>query len=397
MLGSGRPLLPDNVEASANRIAASIGAAAKRLIDRHWRSSAIPRASDAAVRALSILVVGFFVLACLRIGTPAEARPFTDAAGRVVEVPERPARILAAGPPASVLLYSLAPDRMVGWIRSPTPEERAYLAPRTRDLPAYGRLTGRGGTANVEAVLGLKPDLIIDVGSTAATYASLADRVQAQTGIPYILLDGRMARTADSYRQLGALIGAEAAAADLAGAAEAIVAEVTRAVATLPEERRPRVYYARGPKGLETGLAGSINVELLDLVGARNVAASAGPGGLATVSPEQVLAWNPDVIVTLDPAFATAIRTDPLWRDIRAVQSGRVYVVPQQPFPWFDAPPGINRLIGLRWLAGLLHPDLFPEPMPDVVRRFYQRFYHVGLDPEQAAALLRSTVPDTAR
>ncbi|MCJ2034923.1 iron ABC transporter substrate-binding protein [Methylobacterium sp. J-068] len=323
----------------------------------------------------------------------AEARPFTDAAGRVVEVPERPARILAAGPPASVLLYTLAPDRMVGWIRGPTPEEKPYLAPGTRDLPATGRLTGRGGSANVEAVLGLKPDLIVDVGSTGPTYVSLADRVQAQTGIPYVLLDGHFDRTAESYRRLGALIGAQGPAADLASAAEAIVAEVTRAVATVPDERRPRVYYARGPKGLETGLGGSINVELLDVLGARNVAAGAGPGGLANVSPEQVLAWNPDVIITQDSGFRSGIAADPLWSGLKAVREGRVYQAPALPFGWFDAPPGANRLIGIRWLASLLYPDLFPRGLDAATRDFYRRFYHVDLDAAQVDELLSDATP----
>jgi iron complex transport system substrate-binding protein len=319
---------------------------------------------------------------------PAWARPFTDAAGRVVEVPERPLRILAAGPPASVLLYTLAPDRMLGWIRSPTAEERPFLAPGVRDLPATRHLTGRGGTANVEAVLALKPDLIVDVGSTAPTYASLADRVQAQTGIPYVLLDGHFSRTAESYRQLGALIGAQAAAADLAASAEAIVADVARVVATVPEARRPRVYYARGPKGLETGLSGSINLELLEVVGARNVAAAAGPGGLAAVSPEQVLAWNPDVILTQDAGFRAGIAADPLWSGLEAVRAGRVYQAPALPFGWFDAPPGANRLIGIRWLAHVLYPDLFPQALDDATRDFYRRFYHVELDARQVETLL---------
>ena len=57
--------------------------------------------------------------------------------------------------------------------------------------PEVGRLTGRGNTANLESVIALKPDLILDVGSTRATFVSLAERVQEQTGIPYALLDGR--------------------------------------------------------------------------------------------------------------------------------------------------------------------------------------------------------------
>ena len=315
-----------------------------------------PRGTRAVRRALT----GLALLSVLLAPVPAAARPFVDAAGRRVEIPDTVARVLAAGPPASVLLYALAPGKMVGWISAPAAEARPYLAPATRDLPAYGRLTGRGGTANVESVLVAKPDLIVDVGATGPTYASLADRVQAQTGIPYILLDGAFGKTAETLRQLGALIGEEAAGHDLAGAADALVAQTLRPVAAVPEAQRPRVYYARGPKGLETAFSGSLSTEVLDALGARNVAAGAGPGSLGTVSPEQVLAWDPDVIVTVDPAVQAAFRTDPLWSGVTAVREGRVYRAPALPFGWFDAPPGVNRLIGLRWLAGLLYPALFP-------------------------------------
>ncbi|MCJ2123754.1 iron ABC transporter substrate-binding protein [Methylobacterium sp. J-077] len=323
----------------------------------------------------------------LTLAGGAAARPFTDAAGRTVELPEKINRVLAAGPPAAVLLYSLAPDLMAGWVSAPAPAALPYLEPRTRTLPAFGRLTGRGGTANVEAVLAAKPDLIVDSGSLGPTYASLADRVQAQTGIPYILLDGAVSKTPETYRQLGAALGRQEDADALAAYAQDLTDAVAKAVGPLPEPQRPRVYYARGPRGLETGFAGSINTELLEAAGARNVAQDGG-GRLGTVSPEQVLAWNPDVIVTLDPTFAATASTDPIWKDVKAVQTGRIYLAPLQPFPWFDAPPGVNRLIGLRWLAGLLHPELFPEPMPDVVRDFYRRVYHVELDAAQAAAIL---------
>ena len=84
----------------------------------------------------------------LLLGTaaPALARSVTDSAGRKVEVPDRIERVFAAGPPASILLYMLAPDRMTGWPNPPTPEERPYIAAQYRDLPALGRLTGRGGS-----------------------------------------------------------------------------------------------------------------------------------------------------------------------------------------------------------------------------------------------------------
>lgn len=340
-------------------------------------------------------LIGALIL-LLSLAGGALSRPFTDAAGRTVELPDRIERVLAAGPPAAVLLYTLAPDRMAGWVSAPRAEALPFLEPRTRTLPAYGRLTGRGGNANVESVLAARPDLIVDSGSLGPTYASLADRVQAQTGIPYILLDGSFAKIPETYRQLGAALGRQAEADALAADAQALAETVAKAVGSLPAEKRPRVYYARGPRGLETGFAGAINTELVETAGGRNVA-QGGDGRLGSVSAEQVLAWNPDVIVTLDPAFATSVRTDPLWREVSAVRSGRIYVVPQQPFPWFDAPPGVNRLIGLRWLAGLLHPDLFPEAMPEVVRGFYRRFYHVDLTAAQAAALLAPAAAGASR
>jgi iron complex transport system substrate-binding protein len=262
------------------------------------------------------------------------------------------------------------------------------MPPKYAALPELGRLTGRANTANVETVLRLRPDLILDVGSTRATYASLADRVQEQTGLPYVLLDGRFDNTAALYRLLGDVVGAPARANELASYAERTMAELDRRIATVPPERRPRVYYGRGPAGLETGLAGSINMEVLERVGAINVAAAAGTGGLTTVSREQVLAWDPDIILTLDTRFAEAAAADPVWRAVKAVREGRIYAAPKLPFGWFDSPPGINRLIGVRWLAKVLYPKLFPEDLRQTTREFYRLFYHVELSTAQLDLLL---------
>src|SRR5262249_57042438 len=119
---------------------------------------------------------------------------------------------------------------------------------------------GGGNPANREVVLALKPDLILDVGSVNPTYVSLADRVQQQTGIPYALLDGRFEGIALSYRTLGALIGRPEQGEDLARNAEDTMKTITQRVGTIPPSQSPRVYYASGPRGLETGLGGPTNV-----------------------------------------------------------------------------------------------------------------------------------------
>jgi iron complex transport system substrate-binding protein len=317
----------------------------------------------------------------------ARGAAITDAAGRTIAIPDRMERIFAAGPPASILLYTFAPDLLLGWTRSHEPAQCALLGAGACDKPEVGRLTGRGNTTNFETLLKLKPDLILDVGTVNDTYVSLANRVQEQTGIPYALLDGRFEAIVTTYGQLGELTQRPSEAKEFARYASEAMTTIKGRIEKIPEAQRPRVYYGRGPRGLETGLGGSINVETIEYMGARNVAAERR-GGVATVSVEQVLAWNPDVIITIEPSFAAAARTDPVWAPIKAVQTGRVYLSPSLPFPWVDFPPSVNRLIGLWWLAKALYPEHFPEDLKPITRDFYQRFYHMTPTDAQIEAVL---------
>ena len=305
----------------------------------------------------------------------AAAASINDAAGRTVPVPANVSRVFPAGPPAAILLYTLAPDMLIGWPRANRPEECAYMLPEICARPEVGRITGRGNTANLETVLALKPDLILDVGSTTATFVSLAERVQEQTGIPYALLDGRFAGIANTYRSLGALIGKADDAEKLARYTEDTLETILGRIEPIATSERPKVYYARGPRGLATGLGGSINVETIEMIG-RNVAGET-QGGLANVSIEQVLVWNPQVIVTIDQEFAASVRNDPSWASVRAVRDNRIHLSPKMPFGWVDFPPAVNRLIGLWWLAKILYPERFPEDLPALTQEFYSRFYHV--------------------
>jgi iron complex transport system substrate-binding protein len=316
----------------------------------------------------------------------ARAANVTDGAGRAVVVPTRVERVFPAGPPAAIVLYTLAPELLLGWPRANSAEEREFLLPDIGGRPEVGRITGRGNTANVEAVLALKPDLILDIGYLSATYSSLADRVQEQTGIPYALLDGRFESSAACYRMLGEMIGRRAEAETLARAAEETLAAVTGRIGRIDATQRPRVYYARGPRGLETGLGGAINVETIELL-ARNVAGETR-GGLANVSIEQVLVWNPDVIITIDRDFAASVGRDPAWAAVAAVRERRVHLSPKLPFGWVDFPPSVNRLIGLWWLGKILYPDLFPEDLHALTREFYRRFYHVSPNDAQIERVL---------
>lgn len=322
-----------------------------------------------------------FVPALVTAGAP---RVFADSAGRRVEVPERIERVFAAGPPATVLVYALAPDKLLGWYRPRTLAERGYLPARYADLPTLGKLTGRSNTPNIEVVRGARPDVILDYGTVTPAAVALADRIQKETGVPYVLIDGGLPGIPRACQMAGELLGVPERAGALARYAAGVLAEVDRRVARVPAERRPSAYYARGPRGLESEL-----IESLDALGARNVAAGAiERGALAPVTLEQVLAWDPDVIIAIDATFIAAVRSDPAWQRVKAVRDGRVHLAPLVPFPWVDLPPSVNRLIGVRWLGRVLYPTLFPEDLRREARTFYALFYDHAPDGPQLDALL---------
>jgi iron complex transport system substrate-binding protein len=347
---------------------------------------------DARRRFLKLAVVAAGV-ACASRASAQGARTVTDGAGRKIAIPPRVERIYAAGPPASILVFAIAPDKLIGWTSPWREAEKPFIAKKYADLPALGRLTGRGNTANVEVVLQAKPDVIIDYGTVSDTYASLAERVQQQTGVPYMLLDGDFDRMVDAIRAVGQIAQEDKRATALAQYTQDTVSDISRRIAKIPAKQRPRVYYGRGPQGLNTGLAGSINVEAIEQLGAVNVAAELGRGGLVQVSVEQVLRWNPDVVITIDPNFYGAARTHPLWGSLPAIKAGRIYLSPSLPYGWIDFPPSINRLIGLRWLARILYPQAFPEDLRPIVRDFYTRCYHQTPTEAQLDQLLRTALP----
>jgi iron complex transport system substrate-binding protein len=243
-------------------------------------------------------------------------------------------------------------------------------------------------------VIKAKPDLVFDFGSVSPTYVSLAERVQEQTGIPYLLINGRLDNTVASVRLLGKILGVPERAEAIARYVEDTERLIDERLKDVPVSARKRVYLARQPNGLETGLQGSINTEIIERAGGINVAErAAGRGGIANVSIEQVIAWAPDTIITWDANFFSKVYDDPAWATVPAVASKRVFQAPRLPFGWIDAPPSINRIIGLRWIAGLLYPEKFPEDIRVVARDFIKLFYQANVTDVQLDRILAGAQP----
>ena len=181
---------------------------------------------------------------------------------------------------------------------------------------------------------------------------------------------------------------------------DGIIDEAQSVAAGLADADKVRVYYAEGIEGLNTDPEGSMHTEVLTLVGGANVAElelEETGYGMSPVSLEQVLVWNPEMIlIASDPAGESnvyeQITTESRWATVAAVKNREVYQIPRGPFDWFDRPPSISRVLGVRWLGNLLYPDLYQYDIRAEVKQFYSLFYHMDLTEEQLDELLARAV-----
>ncbi len=314
---------------------------------------------------------------------------FVDSAERYVVVPDRVGRVMPANPSADVLVFVLAPEKLVGWSQAPSRRQRAYLPAKFARLPTVGPLIRLDPSETIQLVARMHPDLIIESGPVSSEAAARADWVQAQTRIPYIVLDNSIQTTSAVLRTIGAMLGAGERGEDLGHYADNAIDSLRGRLLIAPADERPLVYYGRGPDGLETGLAGSQAMADIDQAGVINVAARLGRGDLTRVTRDQIVAWNPEIVIAQDRSFYNTLLRSSAWRGLTAVASKRVYLAPADPFGWIDSPPGVNRILGLFWLTGLFYPDQYQEDLRTNVREFYEKFYRVKLNDRQLEALVR--------
>ena len=338
------------------------------------------------------LLTVLFLLLILLVGCGQEEKEnpvaatytFTDSAGRTVELPKQIDRIAPSGGLAQMALFAIAPDKLVGisgqWKDAALP----YVGDQYRDLPVLGQFYGMKNF-NKEAVLSVNPQVIIDVGEKKATIVEDMDQIQASLGIPVIFIEARLDNTDEAYRTLGKILGREEegnAIADYCHTTYAHIKAVSEKI-----RNKPGVLYVGGAQGNMAVARGSFHAQIVDLL-ADNVAVTTEPteGSMSQVSMEQILAWNPEVLVIAAETEADFSALP--WRELRAVQSQRVLRVPSKPYDWMGRPPSVNRFMGLSWLAARLYPEESGINLHEEMKMYYRLFYHYDLDDVECAALL---------
>ncbi len=277
--------------------------------------------------------------AVLAHAAPIEVR---DALGRRVVLAAPPQRLVTIFSSNTELVAALGlADRIVGV------EEYTRFPPEVVNLPKVG---GRLGFS-VDAVVALRPDLVIVTPARQAAY-QLVEPME-RIGVPVmVLLSRSVGEVLDNIRLVGRAAGVPERGEALSAALQQRLDRVAARVASQPAPRLVMVTGRVGNGMLLVARDDTYTGEAMLKAGGRF--ALAGRGVVPQVSPEAILASDPDMLLFAGTraALDDLVRL-PGWRDLRAVREGRAITVSRSEF----LIPGPRTIDGIESLARILHPQ----------------------------------------
>ena len=321
------------------------------------------------------------------------AKNIIDMSGRAIEIPASLNKVVATSPPMTTVIYMIAPEKLTALNFEWTDSEKVYVPSQYQGLPNIGGWYGTQD-GSYEEFIASEPDIVIEsIDEGGDGDLSTINERQTKFGkIPVVAVNDTTSveKVDASITFIGEVIGAQDNAKKLTDFNDKYLDIVHKKSPQITDKKN--VYYAEGNDGLKTNPSGSVHGQLIDLVGGKNVADSLSQGNTTSgvqVSIEQVISWNPDVIITTDPDFYAKVYNDSNWAGINAVKNHEVYLSPQSPFKWFDRPVGANMIIGVPWTAKVIYPDQYSDiDMLSATKEFYSNFYHFDLSDEQAKQIL---------
>lgn len=350
-----------------------------------------------------------------------ETVTITDIAGREVQVNVPVEHVILGEGRQIYFVAALDTDdpfgRVVGWrddFEKADPDSyNQYLAkyPVMNELPTFGGM--KDGTFDVEQAVSLQPDVIImNIDAKAATDEGGYTEKLAKVGIPVVYIDFRdkaFENTEPSMRIVGKLFGKEDRAEDFIKFRAEELAKVTDRIAAASDLKRPVVFMERAG-GYSDDCCMSFGHEnfgkMVDMAGGINMADDIIPGTFGTVNPEQIIASNPDQVITTEgnwTAYApegkwiamgpgadmndaraklAALMERPAFTGIKAVKDGNVHAIWHQ---FYNSP---YQFVAVQQIAKWLHPEMFKDVNPEATfKELHDRFLPVDYQPGYFASL----------
>jgi iron complex transport system substrate-binding protein len=318
-------------------------------------------------------------------------RTITDFEGHTVTIPtpENLQRVAVLTSPPNIITFIIGVNDKLCATSNPIKNSvflnRIY--PRLKDIPA---VRAGAGKVNIEALLQADPQLCL--GSDIDLQP-----VDKATKIPTLRC---LETTAIAYpdqqkkevRFFGQVFGREAQAEKYCTYIDNNVATINKALSGLSESQKLKVYVGFNADHLTTFGSDTFMDEWIQAGGCFNAAhpistIGGAEGGLASISMEQVLSWNPDIVI-IDTGTPEDVYNDPVWANIPAVKNKKVYVLPRGMFGWNRASTEPAALFPM-WLALTVYPDKFPNnTVNDELKKFYSQIINYNLTESDISLIL---------
>ncbi len=311
----------------------------------------------------------------------ATTRTITDMSGNTVTIPVEVNKIVVTvcGGVSQEISVLGAADKIVAQPGKCLFSTLYTMFPYFNDVPDVGAFSN----ANVEEIIKLDPDLVI-VGPSG-------NESIAATGIPTVsVLTGKatLATITKEFTMMGEILGEQEKAADLVDLWNEKLAIFEERSAQIPADEVKNVYYMLGAVTHTNG-NGSWGDSFVTVVGAENAAAEIGD--TKDVSVEQIISWNPDVIIASanEGSYIPTedIKNNEQLQDVSAIQNDEIYQCPVGCM-WWDR-PSPEAILGFMWLAKTIYTDYYSDiDLESEIKDYYQTFYGYSISDEEIEAFL---------
>jgi iron complex transport system substrate-binding protein len=245
------------------------------------------------------------------------------------------------------------------------------------------------GALNMEELLSAAPDVLFMPGDMSGNRGEMEklDRF----GIPTIIIDySDMESQQKAISIIGKVIGRERRAEEYNSFYRKTIERIKSVTDKLPKNKKLRLYYSEN-EATRTTLDNDLSTDWLRITGVINVALNKSGNmleGKNFVSIEQILIWDPEVILANEPEALKLIFEDRKWAAVNAVKNGKVYQMPIAISRW-GHPGSIETPMAILWTANKVYPSLFSEiNMETETKSYYKHFFNYDLSESKIMAIL---------
>ena len=342
------------------------------------------------------LVIGcllFAAFGAICAANGGEPVTIVDQMGRnVTVVPDEIERIVVFSPPPAAMIYAIegTGERIKGM------NPLSMQAIRDGILGEMApELLGANTSQSMEEILKIDPDMIFMPAPPLGAIEEM--QFVEDLGIPVMAMSWKNQSDYETLMlNVGRVLGKEDRANMFVNYHRAAHEEISAITEDLPEEERPSVLYLTFPKSLSTVPGTIATADYIDIAGGVITTKELTSGTAQSVTMEQIIRWNPDVILLGNFEYVNPqdLYDNNLegqdWSSVKAVQNGQVYLVPMGVYRW--GPPNHESPLMWMWLGEILHPDLFDYDLRQEMKDFYREMYDYDLGEEQIDDILHCDI-----